>query len=631
MDINFSSQKVFLVVSTTVILLMASLFVWRINVAELQIERNINERVNGVSQRIANNVTPLVYNIYQKSTERHFTEETASAILDSELQSDFVSGIKVYGNFGHLFMGKFKNSNGELVQFNERVINSSAYKKLESIRTPVKLKELTIGNIEVYFSYEPQRPQLNRTIAHELFQMAALTLLILLLFYLIRKASIEKNNSELAFNKLADTQQKLFDSERLLRDANLTLEDKVSTRTLELKTMNKQLISATKAADSANSAKSLFLANMSHEIRTPMNGVIGLTELVLRTDLNSEQRSYLEKLKYSSDNLLHILNDILDLSKIEAGKFTIENKAFNFRQMLSSVLSVAKVKADEKQLELFIKVEQSFPSIVEGDSVRCSQIFSNLINNAIKFTEKGSVSITIRRDNNDDYIQANISDTGIGITQEQQDKLFSTFTQADESTSRKYGGTGLGLTICKHLINLMQGDIHLQSDFGKGSCFEFKLHLPIAENQEKKRVNIENSAKDNNDDKNTTLYISQKLLHKTALLVEDIEINRIVANAALEHAGLIVDFAVNGLEAVNMAKAKSYDLIVMDIQMPEMDGYEATKIIRTLPNYQLTPIIAMTANAMSDDKKHSLAAGMNSHLTKPIQFEQVIAELESFF
>jgi len=607
---------------------MAGLFIWRINIAEVQIERNIHERVNGVSRRIANNVIPLVYNIYQKSTERHFTEETASAILDSELQANFVSGIKVYGNFGHLFMGKIKNSNGELIQFNENTVKKSAYKDLESIRTPVKLEGMTIGNIEVYFSYEPQRPQLHRTIIQELLQIVALTLLILLLFYLVRKASIEKSNTEISFNKLANTQKQLLESEKLLREANFTLEDKVNDRTLELKTMNDQLILATAAADKASKAKSLFLANMSHEIRTPMNGVIGLTELILRTDLNPEQQSYLEKLKYSSNNLLHILNDILDLSKIEAGKFTIEHKAFNFQQMLGSVLSFAKVKADEKHLGLFIKFEQPFPAIVEGDSVRCSQIFSNLISNAIKFTHYGSVTIAVQRNNQDDFIQVKISDTGIGITQQQQEKLFSTFTQADDSTSRKYGGTGLGLVICKHLINLMKGNINLQSELGVGSCFDFKLYLPISKTQVKD--NIENIAKNLNI-KKEECYLSQKLLHKIALLVEDVEINRIVANDVLIQAGLTVECAINGLEAVKMAKIKDYDLIIMDIQMPEMDGYEATRVIRTLPNYKHTPIVAMTANAMSDDKELSLAAGMNSHLTKPIEFEQVIAELERFF
>jgi len=623
MKLDFSSPKVFILIAITVTCLMVSLFFWRINIAEQQIERNIDERVNSAGQRIANSVIPLVYNIYQKATERHFTEETASAILDAELSANFISGIKVYGNFGHLFMGKFKNPQGEFIPFDKQPVETAIiFTKLKSIRTPVKLGEMTIGNIEVYFSYDTQHPQLNKTIIQELLQITGFTLLIILLFYLVKKVSLEKTNTEKAFNKLESTKDQLIESKKLLKDANLTLEDKVNTRTLELQTLNEQLTIATAAADSASKAKSLFLANMSHEIRTPMNGVIGLTELVLRTDLNSEQQNYLKKLKYSSNNLLHILNDILDLSKIEAGKFTIEHTEFNFLQMLDSVVNIAKPKAVEKQIDLIVNINEQFSKMVIGDSVRCSQILSNLISNAIKFTEKGTVTVDIQRENDCDFIQIKVSDTGIGVTQEQQEKLFSTFSQADESTSRKYGGTGLGLVICKHLINLMQGDIRLNSEHQKGSCFDFNLYLPIAENQ------IERNIK---EDKSTSSYVSQRLLNKKTLLVEDMEINRLVAQSVLEQAGLIVESAVNGLEAVKMAKINDYDLIVMDIQMPEMDGYEATKIIRTLPNYELTPIVAMTANAMSDDKELSLAAGMNSHLTKPIQFEQVISELENFF
>jgi signal transduction histidine kinase len=627
MKLDFSSTKVFFIAVLTLTCLMVSLFFWRINLAEHQIERNINERVSSAGKRVANSVIPIVYNIYNKATERNFTEDTASAILDAELSADFITGIKVYGNFGHLFMGKLKNTEGEFIPFDDDSVNQEAFKKLKSIRTPVKYGSMTIGNIEIYFSYDKQRSQLNTIIIQELLQILGFTLLIILLFYLVKKVSLEKTNTVKAFRTLENTQKQLIESEGLLKHANLTLEDKVNTRTLELQTMNKQLTVATAAADSASKAKSLFLANMSHEIRTPMNGVIGLTELVLRTDLNPEQKNYLQKLKYSSNNLLHILNDILDLSKIEAGKFTIEHAEFNFKQMLDSVEQIARPNAIKKHIDLVINTSEQPSSIVLGDSVRCSQILSNLISNAIKFTEKGAVTVDIQRTNQNDFMSFKISDTGIGITQEQQQKLFAPFSQADDSTSRKYGGTGLGLVICKHLIDLMQGNIQLHSEYKKGSCFSFNLYLPIVEKTINER-NIETTIEEGDS---SSAYISQKLLNKKALLVEDMEINRLVAQSILEQAGLIVEFAVNGLEAVNMTKINNYDLIVMDIQMPKMDGYEATKIIRTLPNYKQIPIIAMTANAMSDDKALSLAAGMNSHLTKPIQFEQVITELESFF
>lgn len=622
MKLDFSSQKVFLLISILIVCIMVSLFFWRIHEAEYQLQSNIDERVNSASLRIANSVLPLVYNIYQKSTDRHFTQETASAILDAELKKSFIIATKVYGNFGHLFMGKYKTEEGTLIQIDDQSIEQESLLKLNSIRTPVKQGPMTIGNIEVYYSYDAKKEQLNKIILQELLQIIALTLTILLLFCLIKKASFAKVRAEKAFLELKLTQNKLIESEALLKESNLNLEEKINIRTNELKTMNEKLRLANQTADSANKAKSLFLANMSHEIRTPMNGVIGLTELLLRTKLSDEQKSYLEKLKYSSNHLLHIINDILDFSKIEADKFSIEKTEFDFKKMLDSVVNIANIEAKAKGLTLSVSVDKALPSLVIGDAVRCSQILSNLLSNAIKFTEKGSVSLDIQQDKND-FVNITITDTGIGISQEQQEKLFSAFTQADASTSRKYGGTGLGLVICKHLVKLMQGELSLQSELGKGSCFSFNLHLPPA-----KEPTIEQNAIEEN---NNVSYTSKKLKDKKTLLVEDIDINRLIAQSLLEQAGLIVDHAKNGLEATEMALKNKYDLILMDIQMPVMDGFEATKIIRSYSEYKDTPIIALTANTSPDEKELCIAAGMDSHLTKPIQFEQVISELERYF
>lgn len=234
-----------------------------------------------------------------------------------------------------------------------------------------------------------------------------------------------------------------------------------------------------------------------------------------------------------------------------------------------------KVKADEKGLLLKLNIDESFPTTVKGDSVRCSQILSNLVSNAIKFTDSGSVTIDISRRENDDFVDITISDTGIGISPEQQTKLFSTFTQADNSTSHKYGGTGLSLTISKHLINLMEGDISIVSALGKGCTFKLNIKLPVAENNHDCK-----EIKDQSLQRSPESLISDRLKGKTALLVEDVEINRLIASTALEQAGIIVECAVNGLEAVKAAESKLYDLVVMDIQMPEMDGYEATRLIR---------------------------------------------------
>ena len=392
----------------------------------------------------------------------------------------------------------------------------------------------------------------------------------------------------------------------------------VLTDITELKRMQETLRSARDVAESASQAKSVFLANMSHEIRTPMHGIIGLIDLLATTPLDSKQREYVELVQSSAGALLTVINDVLDHSKIEAGKLLVESYTFDLWRLVRELSFAFTNIAQNKSIAFHTTVVPEVPQFVRGDANRLRQILSNFLSNATKFTERGTVNFRVTPSDDSrkpHWVRFEITDTGIGITDSQTKRLFHPFEQADSSTSRKFGGTGLGLPIAQKLTQLMGGETGCQSQYGVGSTFWCELPLPV-------------SSEIQTQDEHDTNVSESKPMH--ILLVDDVNVNLIVLSSMLQKWGHIIETVTNGKQAIELMKQHRYDLVFMDCQMPEMDGYECTERIRVPETGVLdtqVPIIAVTAHAMTGDKERCLASGMDDYISKPIDRNELQSKL----
>jgi len=428
-------------------------------------------------------------------------------------------------------------------------------------------------------------------------------------------SEIKKAISSLTPDAVADVHQSDDDLITIIRFLQLQIE--------KAKELEAQLIESKDIAEKAAMTKAQFLSTMSHEIRTPMNAVIGFTHLLLQLNPREDQMDYIKMLKFSAENLLVLINDILDFSKIEAGKIEFEEADFSIKDLISNIRLALLQKASEKQIQIKLFIDQELPNAIKGDPVRLGQILTNLISNAVKFTKEGKVTITaslVKKTADVTTIDFEVTDTGIGIPEDKLVNIFDSFTQASSETTRKFGGTGLGLTITKRLLDLMGSEIKVKSEPGRGSTFYFSLDM---KNSDK------NFAASNNNDES----IEPKSLKGVKLLIaEDNQINVILAKQYMKLWDIECDVAENGEIALMLVQNGDYDMVLMDLQMPEMDGYQTTTAIREMPDekYKKLPIVALTASAMLDIKDKAFVVGMNDYISKPFNPDELYRKIAQY-